>query len=99
MVIKEATRIYGDITSVRDFRDINMQIRREMGAVRTPEELAELMRRSRYLCALATNLGLKERFGRGIARIVKVTREEAAKTAGRANRVARQHGWESDYRG
>jgi len=89
--------IYGEVSSVQDLRDINMQIRREMGAVQASSQLAELKKRSDYLCALTAAPSWRQKFGRRISLFMKAAKEEAERTATRANRVARRHGWAANY--
>ena len=97
MTMNGSENMYGEVSSVQDLRDINMQIRREMGAVRVRRQLTALKKRSDYLCTLAEAPSWNERFGRRITQFIRAAREEAERTAARANRVARQHGWDANY--
>jgi len=97
MTMNGSENIYGEVSSVQDLRDINMQIRREMGAVRVRQQLTALKKRSDYLCTLAAAPSWRQKFGRRISQVMKAAKEEAEKTAGRANRVARRHAWDANY--
>jgi hypothetical protein len=94
---RAATDIYGEVNSAQDIRDINRQIRAEMGDVRGRDQLTELKKRADYLCALAMAPSWKQKFGGKIGKILKVAKEEDEKTTEHANRLAKKHGWEADY--
>lgn len=94
---QEDTHIYGAGNSLEDLRRINREIRREMDEVTHQAQLTELKKRSDYLCTLAEAPSWQEKFGQKIDRVRQVVQEEDAKTTQHANKVAKQHGWDTEY--
>jgi hypothetical protein len=93
----ERRHIYGEVNSIKDIREINRTIRREMDRVKTREQLTELKKRSDYLCTLTFSPAWEKKFGKRVTRLRQVAKEENRKTVQWANNVARRHGWPDDY--
>jgi hypothetical protein len=89
--------IYGEVNAPEDIRRINQEIRREMDAVTSRDQLTELKKRSDYLCTLAEAPSWQEKFGQQIHRVQQVAAEEETKTTHHANVVAKHHGWKTEY--
>ena len=89
--------VYGDITKLGDIREINRRLRREMSEAETRDEIAELKRRSDYLCTLTYAPSWQQRFGRKTVRFRTAARQEDVKTTHAANRYARKRGFEPSY--
>jgi hypothetical protein len=93
----EHGRLYGEVNSLTDIREINRTIRKEMDRVMTREQLTELKKRSDYLCTLTFSPAWKKKFGERVTRLRQVAMEENRKTVEHANTVARRHGWPAKY--
>jgi hypothetical protein len=93
----ERGHIYGEVNSIKDIRELNGTIRREMDRVKTREQLTELKKRSDYLCTLTFSPAWKTKFGEKVNRLREVAMEENRKTVQHANEVARRHGWPANY--
>jgi hypothetical protein len=94
---QEDTHIYGAVNSLEDLRRINQEIRQEMDTVTAQAQLTELKKRSDYLCTLAEAPSWQEKFGQRINRVREVAQEEDAKTTQHANKLAKKHGWDTEY--
>src|SRR5919108_4577060 len=92
-----AAHIYGAVDALADLRRINQEVRGEMDAATSRDQLRELKKRSDYFRTQAEAPSWQEKFGRRIHRVQQVAQEEDAKTAQHANAVAKQHGWETAY--
>lgn len=89
--------IYGPVNNAEDIRRINCLIRDEMLAVKTPEELTDLKKRSDYLCTLTYSPFWRKKFGPRVEELRQVAREENVATVRLANYVARYRGWDKHY--
>ena len=89
--------LYGEVAKLGDIREINRRIRREMSEAQTEEEIAELKRRSDYLCTLTYAPSWQQRFGRKTVRFRTAARQEDVKTTHAANRYARKHGFQPHF--
>src|ERR1700737_938593 len=89
----ERGHIYGEVNSIKDIRELNRTIRREMDRVKAREQLTELKKRSDYLCTLTFSPAWKTKFGEKVNRLREVAMEENRKTVQHANAMARRHGW------
>ncbi len=89
--------IYGPVNGAEDIRRINCIIRDEMLAVKSPEELTDLKKRSDYLCTLTYSPFWRKKFGPRVDELRQVAREENVATVRLANYVARYQGWDKHY--
>jgi hypothetical protein len=89
--------IYREVNSLEDIRRINRRIRREMGGIRTREQLTELKKRSDYLCTLTRAPAWRKKFGRKSSRMLSVAKTEDTKTTKRANGIAHRRAWDVEY--
>jgi hypothetical protein len=94
---QEDTHIYGEVNSLEDLRRVNRDIRHEMDTATSQAQLTELKKRSDYLCTLAEAPSWQKKFGQKIDRVREVVHEEDTKTAEHANKLAKKHGWDTEY--
>jgi len=91
-------QIYGRVESPEDIRRINCIIRDEMLEVETPEQLTDLKKRSDYLCTLTYSPFWKKKFGPLVEELRQVACEENRVSVMLANYVAKDRGWDKEYR-
>lgn len=89
--------IYGEVSSIKDIRQIDREIRREMDHVTSRPQLTELKKRADYLCTLTYSPSWRRKFGDRVIRLREVAEEEERKTMDHANEIARKHGWPANY--
>ena len=80
--------IYGDVHSRTALRAAFREIRRDIGAARSPSALQELYRRAGYVVSLTYEPSWQERFGAELEEIRRLATEEFARSARAINRRA-----------
>jgi hypothetical protein len=91
------THIYGEVTSKTSLKKIFQEIRRDVDEAKSRPTLTELYKRAGYLITLTHAPAWEEKFGKEVAALRKVAKEEFATTARKINHRAAQIGTEADY--
>lgn len=94
---EKSNDIYGEVTSPTSIRKIDRMIRADIRSAKSREQVTELKRRSDYLCTLTRSPAWKTRFGSKVDALLKVAKEENARTVKLANQVAKKHDWDVEY--
>lgn len=89
--------IYGDVHSRTALRAAFREIRRDIGAARSPSALQELYRRAGYVVSLTYEPSWQERFGEELTQIRTLATEEFARSARAINRRAEALGSDARY--
>jgi hypothetical protein len=91
------TRVYGEIDSKTDLKNVFKEIRHDVDEARSREGLTELHKRAGYLITLTHAPSWKEKFGDEAEELRKAAEKEFASTARKINRRAKEIGTEPDY--
>ena len=89
--------VYGEVSSVKELREINREIRNEIHGAVDLDEITTLKNRSDYLCSLTKSRAWRAKFGSKIRRFMEIAREENRRTVDKANTIARQHKLDITY--
>jgi hypothetical protein len=91
------THIYGEVKSKTDLKKIFTEIRHDVEEAKSRPDLTELYKRAGYLITLTHAPAWEEKFGKEVAQLRKLAKEEFGTTARKINHRAKQIGTEADY--
>ena len=91
------THIYGEVKNKASLKTIFREIRHDVGEASSRPDLTELYKRAGYLITLTHAPSWEERFGKEVAQLRRVAKEEFSNTVRQVNRRAKQIGTEADY--
>ena len=90
-------RIYGEVKTLKDIRDIFAKIRSDIRKAKSRERLTELYRRAGYIITLTHSPAWRKAFRGKIRRMRAVAKEEFTKTANAINKKADRLGIRDSY--
>jgi hypothetical protein len=90
-------RVYGEVNSDEDLRKIFADIRGDVAAARSREELTQLFRRAEYLVTLTYAPAWQKKFGAGVEALRRIAAAEFTTTARAINQRAAAVGAPADY--
>jgi len=89
--------VYGEVTNQTSLKKIFREIRHDVEEAKSRPTLTELYKRAGYLITLTHAPAWEEKFGKEVASLRKIAKEEFATTARKINHRAAHIGTEADY--
>lgn len=91
------THIYGEVKSKASLKKIFKEVRQDVKEATSRPTLTELYKRAGYLITLTHAPAWEEKFGKEVAALRQVAKEEFGTTARTINHRAEQIGTAADY--